>query len=354
MKKNLYTSVGVLVFMLCTQLSFSQMDTLLHEDFQVDNTDEMALFPDGPDTDTLWVNFDFDQIDAANNFPSNWVWDLDWNSPDSIPVADSNFVLVSRSWLTNYDTSSSNWLVTPAIEIVDDQATFHWKSAPFQGPRYMDGYSIKVMDNSSFFDADYIDVKFRAAEMEGWIGDSGSTDPDSFLFGPGYVHANYYMDSIYFVPPDVDSSGAVLGDLNVGVLEPHSISLAEYAGQTIFIAIHHDSADDNLLQIDDLLVLGTAPGVSSTNNIDEFDLRFVTYPNPVDHYLNVMYRLKEKGTVQVQVVNQTGKIVRQLPVVENALGEYNHHIDLKDLPAGNYNVVLNVDGQFFTRKLFKK
>lgn len=334
--------------------AFGQMDTLLFENFQTDPSDAMAVFPDPPDTDTMWVNFDFDQMPAANNFPSEWFWDIDWASPDSIPPQDSNFVFVSRSWLVNYDTSSSNWLITPAIEVVDDQATFHWKSAPFQGPRYMDGYSVVVMDNQSFFDANYVDVKFRAAENIGWIGDSGSTDPDSFLFSPGYVHANNYMDSLYFIAPGLDSLGQPAGTFNLGVLEPHSISLAEYAGQTIFIAIHHDSSDDNLLEVDDLLVLGTDPASVPTRTPDPLDLRFVTYPNPVDNYLNVLYRLKEPAMTHLRILNQEGKTVRQLPETQSPSGEYNHQLDLRDLPAGVYNVVLNVNGHNYSKTVVRR
>ncbi len=351
MKKNLYKISLCILILVSFQLAHSQMDTLLFEDFQIDRTDEYTLFPD-VDTDTLWSNFDEDQLPAAQDFPSNWFFDLDWGLPDSIPPGDSNYVLVSRSWLTSLDTISSNWLMTPGIDIVDDQATLHWKSAPFQGPRYMDGYAVKIMDQQSFFDADMVDVIFRAAEMEAWIGDQSSTDPDSFLFSPGYIHANTYMDTIYFDPPQLDSAGVPDADLNLGYLEPHSVSLAAYAGQLIFIAFHHDSADDNLLMIDDILVMGTEP--VSTYEPSMEDLRFVTYPNPVDNYLNVLYRLKESATIQVKIFNMEGKVMYELPAIENAFGEYSHSFDLRNFPSGSYQIVLNVNGKLYSKKIVKQ
>lgn len=351
MKKQLLNCIPLLLLLLFAQLTQAQMDTLLFEDFQTDNTASYTLFPDS-DTDTLWTNFDEDQLQAAQSFPSNWFFDLDWGLPDSIPPGDTNYVMVSRSWLENYDTMSSNWLVTPGIEIVDDKATLHWKSAPFQGPRYMDGYSIKIMDEQSYFDANWIDVVFRAAEMTGWIGDQASTDPDTFNFSTGYIHADTYMDTTYFDPPNVDSTGTPDADFNLGFLEPHSVSLAAYSGQRIFVAIHHDSADDNLLQIDDILVMGTHP--VSTYQPDPEDLRYVTYPNPVSNYLNVLYRIREPSTLQVKLFNLEGKEMYKLPVVQHALGEYNHSLDMRSYPAGTYHVVLNVNGKLYGKKVMKK
>jgi len=132
--KKLYTVLTSMLFCTAIQHLEAQNDTLMFMDFQVDMSDSMELFPDAGYTDDMWVNWDEDGKAAAQSFPSNWYSDISFESPDSIPPADSNFVFASRSWLNDLDTSSSNWLISPAIDIVDDQATLHWKSAPFQGP----------------------------------------------------------------------------------------------------------------------------------------------------------------------------------------------------------------------------
>lgn len=346
--KRLYTILSLCFFAMLSRQASAQSDTLLFENFQTDPTAAMAIFPDPGFTDSMWVNFDEDGLPAASAFPQNWFFDLDWGSPDSIPAADSNFVFVSRSWLEGFDTSSSNWLISPAITISDDQATLHWKSASYQGPRYMDGYSIKIFTGSQDLFSETPTTVFRAAEMTAILGESGSLDPADFEFSDGYIHANAYTDSLYFVAADT----AAGEDLNTGLLEPHSISLAEYVGQTIYVAWHHDSSDDNLLMIDDLLMLGNL--VSGANDRNLADVRLVTYPNPVDNFLNVLFRLQEPANVSLNLLAQDGKMVAAKPSVHAASGEFSEQFDLRSLPTGVYSLVLTIDSQRYTKNIVKR
>lgn len=329
-----------------------QNDTLFYLDFQVDPSADMAIYPEPGETDTLWVNFDEDAKPAQASFPSNFFLDLDWNSPDTIASTDSSFVFVSRSWLADADTISSNWLISPAMQIVDDKATLHWKSAPYQGPRYVDGYAVKILTGSQDITSASTNVEtvFRAAEMTGILGESSSLDVDSFQFSPGYIHANGYTLSDYFVQADT----AAGDDFHLGKLEPHSISLAEYAGQTIYVAWHHDSADDNLLMIDDLLLLGTAGPVSGSNEISQSDLRFVIFPNPVDNFLNIMFRLSIPSDVQLEIFSQDGKLVAAKAPRKALDGEFSDQFDLRNLSSGTYTVVLTVGNQRFAKNIVKK
>ena len=344
MKKLFYT-----LLVLCySTFAFSQgMDTLIYENFQVDPSDQMAFFPDD-NTSDVWINWDEDGLPAAESADSDWFQDTDWGQVDSIPPTDTNFIFRARSWLESFDTSSSNWLITPAIDIIDDQATLHWSSAPFQGPRYMDGYSVRILVGSnSYFDADQNDVVFKAAEMTGWIGDNTSLNLDTFTFSSGYIHAEGFSNPLYFVPPDSTD------DAYTPRLEPHSVSLADYAGQTIYVAFHHDSSDDNWIMVDDILLLGTKM-VSSTNQLDEADVRFVTYPNPVNNYLNVMYRLREAGQLSLELFDVQGKLVSALPVQTEGIGEYTKRLDLRNLVPGNYTLMLSIDGKTISKKIVKK
>lgn len=324
----------------------AQNDTLAFFDFQTE-LPTIAEFPDDTDTDSLWINWDEDQITAAQARPSNWYLGLDFGSPDSIPPLDTNIVLVSASWLEGYDTTSSNWFISPAIEIIDDQATINWESAPFQGPRYMDGYSVKVLVGSSgYFDADVTTI-FRAAEMTGWVGDNSSTDIDTFTFTNGYIHANGYTDSLYFLPPDSTFNQ------NTGLLEPHSISLAGFEGETIFLAFHHDSADDNVMMLDNILMTGTKAPISSNENIEALDVRFRTYPNPVRNYLNVMYKLDESRQVSIEIFDIKGQLIKATPYRQVGVGDYTERFDLRQLIPGTYSVVLTVDGQKISNKIIR-
>ncbi|MBI1223715.1 MAG: T9SS type A sorting domain-containing protein [Bacteroidetes bacterium] len=352
MKKILFElSLPITLLFFSTGL-FGQNDTLFFMDFQIDPSAAMAIYPEPGETDSIWVNYDEDGLSAAQSYPSNFFYDLDWTSPDTIAASDSSFVFVSRSWLEGFDTSSSNWLISPAMQITDASATLHWKSSSYQGPRYMDGYSVKILVGSQDITSPNttIETVFRAAEMTNILfGDGSTVDLDSFAFSDGYLHADGYTLTDYFIPADT----SIGEDLHIGKLEPHSVSLAAYEGQTIYVAWHHDSSDDNLMMLDDLLLMGTTP-LSGTTDHQLADLRFVTYPNPVDNYLNVMFRLTTPADVQLQIFSQDGKMVADKADRKAVTGDFTDQFDLRNLPVGSYSVVLTVDNQRFTKMVVRK
>lgn len=352
MKKHYLMSCLILLVAFSAVLN-GQNDTILFQDFQtalVDGVD-LQVFPGAPDSDELWISFDEDGILDANGREQNWYWDYQFVLPDSIPVGDTNYVFQSSSWLTGFDTSNSNWLVSPLIYIGDDQATLHWKSSPYQGPRYMDGYSVKILTgNSDHNEAESIETVFRAAEMNAILGANESLDPADFEFGTGYIHAQSYTDSLYFLR--ADTSGVNFNsDFNVGILEPHSVSLSGFSEQWVYIAFHHDSADDNLIEVDDILVMGNVV-TSTTDKVQS--LRFVTYPNPVSNHLNVMFRTEKSSDLKLELFNQSGQKMDEIQLADGYVGEYNEQFDLRDLPSGNYTVVLTADDQVHTKKIVKK
>jgi len=350
----------VLILMLCPLVFYGQMDTLLHEDFQ-----DQALapapvtFPQGED-DT-WVNFDADALPAANNRDGNWYWDYDQGqlavsvaTGDTIEPTDTNFVFGSSSWLEDLLPGNRNWLITPPIQIADDQATFHWKSAPFQGPRYMDGYSILVSTTDNF-ESSFTDTLYRAAQMITPLPE-GATEPDvnafnvdSFNFAPAdaYVHADRYTLEDYYILEDSTDN------LYIGILEPHSVSLAAYAGETIYLAILHDSDDDNLIFVDDLLLMGNDPSTSVEDRPVD-NLRLITYPNPVDNFLNILYRLEVPAEVTLELYDMQGKAVQTVQQERRLTGEQSMRLNMLQLPSGTYNVLLTVDGQRYVRQVVKR
>ncbi|MBK9012944.1 MAG: hypothetical protein IPM82_02060 [Saprospiraceae bacterium] len=126
---------------------------------------------------------------------------------------------MSRSWLEGFDTSSSNWLISPAMQITDDLATLHWKSSTYQGPRYLDGYSVKILVGSQDVGESTTtsETVFKAAEMTAILSASGATvDLDSFEFSSGYIHADGYTLTDYFIAADT----AAGDDIHIGKLNP--------------------------------------------------------------------------------------------------------------------------------------
>lgn len=331
-----------------------QMDTLLFEGFQGNWEERYIEFYDDVvyGNDSTWINIDADGAPNAQNDFQNWYIDLAFESPDSIPAADSNFVAASVSWMADPNAQNLNWMILPPVRVVDGQATLHWKSAPFQGPRYLDGYTVllSATEVDPFFGT-YTDTLFRAAQMLTPLPDGASDinddalQVDSFLWSPGYIHADRFTLTEYYTWDSISNAFDPL-------LEPHSVSLAAYAGQTVYIAFLHDSFDDNILSIDDILVMGNL--VSPAEEPEGLDIRLVAYPNPVDNFLNVLFRLDAPANVRAGLFDLNGRQALSMASHGRLGGEQSLRIDLRRLPAGAYNLVLDIEGQQFMRKVVKR
>lgn len=335
------------------QLSFAQNDTLIWNDFQTmdldpSTSDDVFSVADESTTD-IWINWDEDGTADNQNEISQFYSGLEFMQQIDTMVVDTNVVASAVSWLLNLETYSSNWLITPAIDVVDDQATLHWKSAMLQGPRYMDGYKVKILVGSNnYLDADSVHTVFEAAEMRDILAEVGDTvAKDSFSFTTGYIHADCFTLEEYFAWFDDTSEGM----LYRGGLEPHSLSLAEFAGQTIHVAFHHDSSDDNVISFDDILLLGSLPSNTINQNVEDF--RFISYPNPATNFVNIMYRLKESSPVQLSIFDMNGKRVKTVVSPSMLQGEQNHKVPVFDLPQGNYFIHLMIGNKKITKSFVK-
>ena len=324
--------------------AFAQTDTLIYEDFQEDPTAEFSLYPSGGD-DT-WVNFDEDAIATYDNDPNHNQWyhsEFFYNSTDTISGI-TNYVAAALSYLTGFAVGNRTWLVLPPLEIGNDSYTLSWKSAPFQLPRYMDGYKVLVSTGENFPD-EFTDTLYVAAQMTATTGDGNIPTLDNFEFSEGYIHANSLMDENYW---DYFEDSTLLH----GILEPHSVSLADFSGETIYIAFLHDADDDYFLAVDDILVEGLG-GVGTSHTIAD-DFRLLLYPNPVDHQLNIMYRLEQPSVVQLYISDEQGRKVKEIAGASQLSGEIQYQVLLAGLPAGTYQVVLRVDDQLAVRSFVKR
>lgn len=346
MKKN-YTTF-IFTFLAITSLTFGQSDTLLFEDFQ-DTIQNILSFPDPDSVGTNnWVNWDEDALDDANNRPTEWYYDLDvvYIADDTtLQPMDTNIVFSSSSWLAGYAPGNRNFLITPPIEVVDDQAMLFWESSTRQGPSFMDGYSVAVSTTDTDEGA-FEDTLFRVAQHVSFDG-ADPLNPDDFTFFPAdaYVHADRYTLADFFTLNDGDDS-------YIGLLEPHSVSLADYVGETIYILFLHDSDDDNYMSVDNILVTGSL--VTSNEEVTEQQVHFQTFPNPVKNTLIVNYRLEEKSEVQLSIYNMEGKLVRNVLNDTNQPGNYTENINLRDLSSGTYFARLMVNGELITKKIIKQ
>ena len=326
------------------------VDTVLYQDFEEMPLIDWGIIPFGDDT--TWVNVDGDGITPNGADPSEYNWFFsDQFHTDADSNGYVNQVMGSFSWMEGSVPGNRNWLILPPITVTDNSYMFHIKSAPFQLPRYMDGYSILVSTtNNDMLNTPhpFTDTIFRAASMETILGSGETLILSDYTFTPGYIHGNDLTDWDYM---DIWAEGD--STLLRGFLEPHSISLAQYAGQTIYIAVLHDSDDDYYLEVDDILVTRNLSSGASELNLP--DLQFVTYPNPVDLKLNVSFTMPQAGNASLQIVDMSGRLVREVFTNQQlSTGRQIRELNVAHLATGNYTIVLNVDGQLVSKVFTKR
>ncbi|MFN0175480.1 MAG: T9SS type A sorting domain-containing protein [Saprospiraceae bacterium] len=320
-------------------------DTLLQHTFEgtFDPADTMLTSPTG--NDLLWVNYDQDNKIGrcvSNGFPTpkGWYWESDLGFVD--PNMTENSAFTSCSFLDHNTPQNKNWLITSPVYIPDSSYWLCWRSLSYYGPGFMDGYKV-LASTSTNFPAAFNDTLFMAAQMVVHSDPAGSLEIDDYIFSPGYIHANGYTDTAYFF---IDTEP--LGDFYHGKLEPHSLSLAAYADQTIYIAFLHDSYDDFQLQVDDILVTNTK--VSATYTLSNL-LHFNILPNPVHDFAFVNWRTQTPMEGRLSVVDQSGKIVFERNFNSRAEGQI--HLDMQGFARGVYFCKLETATGQATKMLVK-
>jgi hypothetical protein len=304
----------------------AQVDTIIHENFNeagIEDRISTGEFPEGTPNATF-LNFDVDGLGDASGGGFSEEWGLTTgfaNNADSIDT-----VYYANSWI-NDPFTAENWLMSPPVFLSDDSGVLTWESAPRQTPSYLDGY-IVVISTTDNIETSFTDTVFVAAE---YISNNDPNETGNFslyTFSEGWVHGmdgNYIM---YNDTTEIDST------IYTGILAPHEVSLAAYAGKTIYIAIVHNSTDDYLISIDDITVTGNG----STFSVEEVTANggFDVYPNPATENVTFTYDLAKSGTVSLEVYDMTGKMVDRAMAMNQLAGQHTRNYNVSNLASGVY------------------
>jgi len=320
-------------------------NVLLSEDFELQSFynkfDSVDVLP-GNVLDTMWYRMDADYIPDASTTgtrPDGYFAIQPFSPVDRYPTIyggtppDSNTVIAANSWNNFGDDPQgleSNWMVTCNVKLGTHDTLF-WKSAPFQTPRYCDGYEVllSTTDNNDF---SFTHVLFTASEMTGTPGTDPDTTYTDFTFSPasGFIHG---FDGTY-----IDPAGTTAPVSHHGRLYPFSVPLDTYGNKNVFIAFHHNSHDDNLISFDDVMIRGDASnpnaGIEENHNV----LGVAVYPNPASDYVQVNYILTADADAVISVYDVTGKLVSSQTNGTQSQGRHFAHINTSDLAKGFYTV----------------
>jgi len=338
--KNLFL---FLLISIISNFSIAQVDTVLYEDFQENPFFEMATEYTGSDTD--WINYDEDGLTTilGTSTSQQWYGGDDFIDPFDSITGITEHVALSLSYMENFLPGNRNWMILPPLDITDESYMLHWESAPSQLPRYMDGYEVLLSTSGNNIESDFTELLFKAASMDEIIGDSQSTEYFNFTFTDGYKHAECGTDSTYLF---------FGGTLNSGRLEPHSVDLSAYIGQTVYIAFLHNSDDDNIIAIDDILI--TRGMSSSSSDIDKNPFRVEHYPNPVINTVNLSYQLQTSKEVQIQITDLNGRVILNRSLGFRGPGVHIEKLNLSSMPSGTYQTTLFFDEERYTTHTIKK
>ena len=324
--------ISVLHILLCIEFLSAQNDTLLYMNFNEDPYPFISsdFYPPGSSFDTAWYNIDLDQltpIGANDGIGTAWFWSQVFANSDTIEFINC---MAARSWFEEIG-KAKNYLITPAIPIADSNAILSWRSAPFQTPRYLDGYKVLISNTTNDIEA-FTDTVFIAAEMTQLAPPSDTSGNfAAYQFSPGFIHG---ADGQYLEPTNSAMRKR-------GKLRPFSFSLANYANSFIFIAFYHDSDDDNLISIDEVLVTGTYdPNFGLTPTSLE-GLKGKVFPNPAHAYIHLeLNAVQSLENVLIELLDVQGQVLFS-EKIRNLHGIYQKSIHTLHIPPGFYALRLS-------------
>lgn len=346
--KKFYIAAGLLAI----GFTSSAQTIALSEDFQGSLANIQISYPSALPADTNWYDFDEDGLadGSGGGRPNEWFPAYAFASADALTgTGDSNVVMASNSWTNVFATPVKNWLISPnvLIPVGATAAVLKWKSASYQTPLYLDGYSVRISTTTNDLGA-FGASQYTAAEYSDEGGayiNHGSNfadyeylnpttnAPTTSLWVQGWDGASTWVMSEIEENPTPDSSRWL------GILTPKSISLGAYVGQNIFFAFVHETHDDNYLSVDDFSVEYVL-GAETTNSITKIN----TYPNPTVDYVTVEYTAESASAAAfLNITDVNGRNISTQSLGMMNAGVNKIQIDATDFASGTYNVSIKTD-----------
>lgn len=343
MKKIYILATG---FAMLSALSTKAQDTLAYESFNFQSFYDALISdvvpPPGITGDTQWYSYDRDGLADGSGGSRDGGWFA--VRPFSDLDTTNNVAIGANSWFDS-PGQAQNLLITPSFTLGAHDTLF-WKSAPSQTPRYLDGYQVllSTTDNDDF---SFTHTLFTAAEMTGLSATAEDTVYSHFTFAPAgaFIHG---ADGTYIDPVDMTATH----QLHSGRLQPQSVPLDAYAGQSVYICFYHNSFDDNLISIDDFMIRGQH--ISTGINENKTDLGVNVFPNPATDQVQVNYNLSAESPVTITIYDVTGKVVSAESKGSQAAGRHFSVINTAAMANGFYTVSVQTNAGRSTSKLIVK
>lgn len=205
---------------------------------------------------------------------------------------DTNLFTRVTSWFADTTQLSDNWLTFGPMTIPSDGAELSWYHR-YVDNDYRDGYRLLVGTTGTDI-ADFA----GATEIFSVTDNDPSTDGDN-----DWTENTYSFDAV------------------------------TYAGQSVYLAIHHESLNMYFLDLDELYMEGCSTSPVGIGPME--DLQFGVYPNPTEGNLTVSHNAYQSASLIIR--DAVGRVVLVSPVGASA---NRTDLDLNHLVTGVYTVSL--------------
>jgi hypothetical protein len=279
-------------------------------ELMIEDFDEAVPNPYAGETDADLLDYvssffwtydrDANSIPTAPNGDATFDWDENMDS--SVP--DTAWYMTAYSWFTDVSAQADNYLGMGPVTIPDEGAEFKFH---FRGvSNWIDGFDLYVTTGGM---EPYTDV------------DPGETDIAYSL--EGHTPLANAQDTIW---------------------TEHTVSLNDFAGESVYLTFHHHDTDMERLMLDNFLVLE-----SDNMSINETELNGVSiFPNPSNGVFTVTST--EADVYTIKVMNVLGEVVSKKSIE----GIVNETFNMSNYTAGLYFVkVSNATSENVQRIIIK-
>lgn len=221
-----------------------------------------------------------------------------------------------------------------------------------------DGYPNNLLGTS--LEVDYADIDTSAANdaTTFFFFATPVTVPSEFFVGIELVGAAA-IDTIYPIGStayDATKTGLAqyFGDCSNG-----TSGYFVTDGSDLYVALHNESTyiqNDPTSYLDPKLALGAILEYDNetTSIVDNNTISYSIFPNPTSDVLNVQYTLATEGTVTMNVVDLTGRVVRNIVKENQGAFQATEQINIAGLNAGIYLLNVTANGNTTTQKFIVK
>ncbi|MFW5974843.1 MAG: T9SS type A sorting domain-containing protein, partial [Bacteroidota bacterium] len=274
-------------------------DTLFHFDgfyYSVAN-------PDFEDFEMVFA--DYDSLTPASN---NNVPDSEWNFYyDVLNEGDTLNWVEATSWFEPAG-QADDWVTFGPLTVPESGATFSWRA--YHNPVFRNGYEVKIS--------------------------TAGINPEDFTSEPFYVVEDLMDQS----SDDIDTNRLFQDP-------PKSFDLPDsVAGRQIYLAIHHNSTDMDVLHLSDFVLESHTTSVPETKPFKS--LR--AYPNPATDGFSVNFELTSADEVSFELSSLSGKVIHEKRIAGKA-GKNRFYTDVAKLSPGLYFYRLQSQNAQVTKKI---